>query len=761
MPVDLSKLTPDERMRLHALLKLREKLKAENQLASFSPYPKQLEFFAAGNVRGVRERLLMAGNQLGKCCTVSSYVDLPDGGRATFGELYRRGVPFEVNAWDGERVVRAWAVSPIRKPAQPCLRLWFEDGRWIEVAHRHRMLTTAGWAFAEDVVRLPASERDLLGSSSAPSRSARASGASCWSRTLRGFLSGCLAGCRFGDARLHAARGAVRAWLLRQADAQVRTLALSCAGGSGARHTRTLRQGVGHPSSSDAPGLTGGRFVASSTQAVDTFFRWCTERLQGAQRRLVAAALRLRSDDAEGLRPVQSCALVSPEGNRIVAYERIARQEVYDFTVPRYENYLAAGVIHHNTLAGGAETAMHLLGEYPDWWPGRRFTKPTRGWYAGVTGESTRDNPQRVLLGTTDAWGTGMIPKSRLVRPQRAVHGVADLVDSIQVRHVSGGISTVYAKSYEKGRQKWQGETLDFVWFDEEPPLDVYSEGVTRTQATGGLVYVTFTPLQGLSDTVARFLLHKTPGTHVTTMTIEDAAHYTPEQRAAIIAGYPAHEREARARGIPVLGSGKIFPVEESLITEGVLQIPRHWPRIAGIDFGWTHPTAVVWAAWDRESDTIHIYDCYRVSEQPPIIHAAAIKARGPWIPVAWPHDGENETSAGEGTALAAKYRALEVRMLRERAQYPDKSISTERANLDLLERMQQGRFRVASHLSDWFEEFRLYHRKDGKIVKVRDDLISATQKIVMSLRHADVPPSLSAMRPGQTTLVLDPTVGL
>ena len=61
-------------------------------------------------------------------------------------------------------------------------------------------------------------------------------------------------------------------------------------------------------------------------------------------------------------------------------------------------------------------------------------------------------------------------------------------------------------KTYDQGRTKWQGETLDFVWFDEEPPQDVYIEGLTRTNATGGMVYLTFTPLKGISDVVHSFI---------------------------------------------------------------------------------------------------------------------------------------------------------------------------------------------------------------------------------------------------------------
>lgn len=165
------------------------------------------------------------------------------------------------------------------------------------------------------------------------------------------------------------------------------------------------------------------------------------------------------------------------------------------------------------TLAGGAEWAMHLTGRYPNWWKGKIFTKPVRMWAAGVTGESTRDNPQRVLVGPPqqqEAWGTGLIPGDA-IEDTIMGRGIANGLDAIVVRWGGGGDaapgeSVLSFKSYEKGREKWQGETLEGVWYDEEPPLDIYSEGLTRTNTTGGIAIVTFTPLQGMSDVVLQFL---------------------------------------------------------------------------------------------------------------------------------------------------------------------------------------------------------------------------------------------------------------
>jgi hypothetical protein len=219
-------------------------------------------------------------------------------------------------------------------------------------------------------------------------------------------------------------------------------------------------------------------------------------------------------------------------------------------------------------------------------------------------------------------------------------------------------------------------------------------------------------------------------------MTIDDAAHFTDEERARIIASYPAHELEARTKGVPVLGSGRIFPVSEEDIVIEQREFPWHWPRIGGLDFGYDHPAAAVEVVWDRDTDTVYISRCYRARLETPILHAAAIK---PWgnLLWAWPRDGRRETMEGAGIALMRQYQAQGLDMLHEHSQFEGGSVSVEAGLMDMLDRMKTGRFKVFNHLLDWLEEFRLYHRRDGKVVKEGDDLMSATRYAIMSLRHA------------------------
>lgn len=426
------------------------------------------------------------------------------------------------------------------------------------------------------------------------------------------------------------------------------------------------------------------------------------------------------------------------------------------------ERLLMAGNQLGKTLCAGAETAMHLTGMYPEWWTGRRFDYPTTAWAASVTSQGTRDTVQRILLGPPGQWGTGMIPKDRIIEIKRAVHGVPDAVESITVRHNSGGQSRITLKSYDQGRERFQGETLEFVWLDEEPSdLSLYIECLTRTNATKGFVYMTFTPLLGMSNVVKRFLMEKAPGTHVTSMTIFDAEHYTDEEREAIILAYPEHERKARAEGIPMLGSGAVFPVAEEMIKVQAFHLPDWWPRLVGCDFGYNHNFAAVWIAIDPDTDTIYVYDVYTVREQTPLLHAPTIRSKGAWIPVAWPHDGLQHDK-GSGVALQKQYRDSGVNMLPTKATWPDGTNSVEPGLMEMLDRMQTGRLKVFSHLEAWFMEFRIYHRKEGKLVKLDDDAISATRYAIMMKRYAKTRSFMNKFddQPGASMGVLDDVAG-
>lgn len=227
-----------------------------------------------------------------------------------------------------------------------------------------------------------------------------------------------------------------------------------------------------------------------------------------------------------------------------------------------------------------------------------------------------------------------------------------------------------------------------------------------------------------------------------------DVPHLDEKTKMELAESFPLHEREARMNGVPVLGSGKVYPVDEASIVCAPFALPAFWPRIVGLDFGWDHPAAAAWLAWDRDTDTVYVYDTFRVRETSVAMQAPLIAARGKWMPVAWPHDGLQHDK-GSGDQLAGQYKTLGVNMLPERATFEDGSNGVEAGISDILIRMQTGRFKVFSTCGDWLEEWRLYHRKNGIIVKLRDDLQSATRYGVMMLRFAITEPKASTLGTG------------
>lgn len=428
--------------------------------------------------------------------------------------------------------------------------------------------------------------------------------------------------------------------------------------------------------------------------------------------------------------------------NRWAYFDAYPKQkEFFDQGAEKRERLLMAGNQLGKTEAGAFEAACHMTGRYPAWWKGRKFAKPVRCWFAGETSTAVRDTQQKKLCGepgVEQAFGTGLIPRETFADKPSLARGVTDAYDTIQVKHASGGISVGRFKSYEQGRAKFQGETLDFIWFDEEPDLSIYSEGLTRITATAGMAYMTFTPLKGVSDVVSRFLNDASPDRGITTMTIEDAKHIPPEERTRIIAGYPAHEREARVKGIPMLGSGRIFQIAEEAIAEPLIDhVPGHWGKLWGVDFGIDHPFAAVLVLWDRDNDVIHLHHCIRMTGGGPLQHAVPMRAMGAGVPVAWPHDGNVRGDRNTGETMSKLYKLQGLNMLATHATWPDGGFSTEAGIMEMQQRLETGRLKVASHLSQFFEEFRMYHRKDGQIVKERDDILSALRIAVMMKRYA------------------------
>ena len=398
------------------------------------------------------------------------------------------------------------------------------------------------------------------------------------------------------------------------------------------------------------------------------------------------------------------------------------------------------------TYGGGREAAIHLTGRYPNWWKGHRFHKPINMLVGGLTNESVRDICQKELFGEpTDEkqLGFGAVPLDCIRNPKRKA-GVPDAFDSVQVKHITGGFSKVAFRAYEQGAKKHMGSRIDLGWLDEEPPEDIWSQYIRGTLATKGILYITFTPEEGMTKVVYGFLNDLKPGQALIRATWDDAPHMNHDRREQLLMAIPAHQRDMRSKGIPLRGSGLVYAVPEEEITCEPFEIPSYWPRVCGVDFGIGHGFAAVWIAWDRDRDIAYVVDAYKATNEKMSEHVSQLNRRGNWIPVIWPHDGLNrEKSSGE--PLAELYRKEGANMWREQFSNPPTpgteegkgGNSVEYGIEDILTRMTTGRFKVFKTLRPWFMEWMDYHRDEGKIVKQYDDLMDATRYAALSLRHA------------------------
>jgi phage terminase large subunit-like protein len=341
--------------------------------------------------------------------------------------------------------------------------------------------------------------------------------------------------------------------------------------------------------------------------------------------------------------------------------------------------------------------------------------------------------------------GTGYVPRSKIIgKPSCRQCGIADVVDQIQVRHVSGGISTLQFKSFQQGWEVFQGDEPHMVWLDEQPRDNenerrIFSECQTRVLTSHGIIMVTFTALLGRTEMVEHFE-QGGPGVYMDTATWHDVPHLNEHEKDRLRAGYPVAEIETRTMGGVMMGEGRVFSVPEADILCAPFHIPPHFAIIKGIDFGVQHPAAVVTIAWDRDKDTIYLTRAWKQVCKTDE-HAAEINAADVWAPVAWPHDGDNREKSGE--RIRDLYVPYGCRFLSMSARYKNDdggSQPVEPIVIEVDQRMRAGQIKVFSTCSKFFDEYRQYHRVNGKLVDRHDDILKAFFYAVIMRRFAQIP---------------------
>lgn len=392
------------------------------------------------------------------------------------------------------------------------------------------------------------------------------------------------------------------------------------------------------------------------------------------------------------------------------------------------------------SVAGGCEFQYHATGNYPEGWDGHVIHHAPVLWCVSTNPDTLRQGIQKLLLGGSEESqiGTGLIPKHLIHGDVIWKTGVKGLVQTVYVKHSSGEIATIHFKTCEQKRTAFEAAEIDGAWCDEEIDDDKFSEIVVRTVTLKGIVILTFTPLNGLTNTVMKFIPGgKFPNTPskcgpggdpklnawITYVDQEDVPHMTQEDWDLIWAATPPHLREARTRGIPSVGAGRIYPIEDDKIVVDGIRIQPHWPRCYAIDPGW-NATAVLWAAYNEDTDTIYIYDEYQAGKEKPAIHAAVIRSKGSWIP------GLIDPAGARATGVEGeKYKEI----------YESHGLILEKAKNDdvygrevVWERFYTGRLKILSSCTMLMDVIRVFRfDKHGKVAPNQNDHLADVLKYI------------------------------
>lgn len=443
----------------------------------------------------------------------------------------------------------------------------------------------------------------------------------------------------------------------------------------------------------------------------------------------------------------------------------IKQEEFHNLTVP--EKMLRAGNQNGKTHAAGFEFASHAIALYPEWWKGRTFLAPPKierpfewmGWASCTTSTKVRDGAQLKLLGAVreqGGLGTGLIPLDNIVGKPTMARGISDFVDTVSVRRETGASGIIRFKTYEMGREAYQGEPVDVNWLDEDVSRDddsIYGEVIARKTTTRGIVLCSLTPLLGMSPMRKRFKARTGGDCAEVLMTIDDCAeskggHIPDEDIPGIIASYDENDRATRVYGADLQGEGAVFrtPVENIKHSLDPASIPRYWRWLWGLDFRHSgseksgHPFAAVLVVLDPDTDIVYVMHTVRMLGLAPM-QVAAMKSHPMFdAPAAWPHDGGRGGSIISGETVAATYKRLGVTMRPTHATFKDGGYNFEAGIDEMALRFGSGRLKFAAHLTEAFDEYRGYHRKDGLVVKIDDDILSAIRQALMDLRFAKPP---------------------
>ncbi|MBQ7323976.1 MAG: terminase family protein [Clostridia bacterium] len=259
------------------------------------------------------------------------------------------------------------------------------------------------------------------------------------------------------------------------------------------------------------------------------------------------------------------------------------------------------------TECGAVECVYMARGIHPY----RANRKDVCGWVVSLSQQVQRDVAQKkVLHYLRKDWIEDIVMLSG--RKDSPEHGI---IDFIRVKNVLGGSSVIGFKSCDQGREKFQGASLDFVWFDEEPPEDIYTECKMRVLDRKGDLFGTMTPLKGLTFVYNEIFLNRRQDKEVwyEFMEWKDNPYLDPSEVEALTESLDERTLQSRRYGrFASASAGLVYPeFDERIHVIEPFNIPPEWQDTISIDPGLNNPLSAHWYAVDFDDNVYVVYEHY------------------------------------------------------------------------------------------------------------------------------------------------------
>ncbi|EMC1489671.1 terminase family protein [Salmonella enterica] len=445
--------------------------------------------------------------------------------------------------------------------------------------------------------------------------------------------------------------------------------------------------------------------------------------------------------------------------NRIELFKPYTYQrEFMDAGKDYHIRYLRAGNRTGKTFSAAAEFTYHITGNYPEWWNGARIEGGGHTfWAVGITLDSVATVIQKELFGTQDIRafdlvGTGTIPRENILIKKEGWESDGPRLRTCSIRHKSGRLNHLKFMGSEN-TDIMMGQKCQIIWIDEQPinAMDVFTKCTTRLiNALGpgksGYMMITATPERGMRDLDRHFQNDVKGELYIKPASWDDCPHFTPEMIETELAKYPKWQHEMRRRGIPVLGTGAVFDIDDDSLKLMEVSPGADWDCLAACDFGETVDASVIAVAVrNPHTDQYYLIDTfYFDKDRSPGNMANQLLAKYPGITVIRPHDHPalaNQLRTFGVDVQQAPFRNPPAASLRafKSSQETGSAIDIEVGLDEMRLMMSEGRLKILTRCKEWFKEKAEYfydiNKNTGKVKKKgADHAIDASRYAFMSL---------------------------